>query len=474
MLTAEEKQSYRDKISTVDAEGKRVWIYPKKPSGPYYNWRKWVSYGLLILLFAGPFLRIDGQPVLLLNILERKFIILGQVFWPQDFHLFALALIAGVVFIILFTVVYGRLFCGWVCPQTIFMEMLFRRIEYAIEGDWTAQRKLDKEPWHRTKVLKKGSKHLIFFVISFIIANTFLAYIIGSEELISIITDPPAEHVGGLLAILIFTGVFYGVFAKFREQVCTTVCPYGRLQGVLLDRKSVVVSYDYNRGEPRGKFRKKEDREEVGKGDCIECMQCVQVCPTGIDIRNGTQLECINCTACIDACNTIMDQVNLPRDLIRYDSEEAIADPTKKSGFRMDTRSVAYSLVLVALLGVIGALLFMRSQVETSVLRTPGTMYQEQPDGRISNLYQYKVVNKSNEELEVMLTTPDHPDAEISFVGQESIIQVPPQGTAEGAMFIILPQSAIREISQEINLQVESPAGEEFEAVSTTFLGPVK
>ncbi|MGB3180198.1 MAG: cytochrome c oxidase accessory protein CcoG [Cyclobacteriaceae bacterium] len=466
-------ETYRDKISTVDEQGKRVWVYPKKPSGPYYKWRKWVSYILLTLLFTGPFLKIDGQPVLLINVLERKFIIFGQIFWPQDFHLFALALISFMVFIILFTVVYGRLFCGWVCPQTIFMEMLFRRIEYAIEGDWTAQKKLDRQPWNREKLVKKGSKHIIFFAISFIIANTFLAYIIGSEELLAIVTDPPSAHIGGLSAILIFTLVFYGVFARFREQVCTTVCPYGRLQGVLLDRKSVVVSYDYKRGEPRGKFRKKEDRDAVGKGDCIECKQCVQVCPTGIDIRNGTQLECINCTACIDACNDIMDQVGLPQDLIRYDSEEGIATE-KPSGFRMDTRSVAYSIVLVALIGVMGALLFLRSQVETTILRTPGVMYQEQEDGRISNLYQYKLVNKTNEPLRITFSLDDISGGDISFVGNQEVIELPAQGTAEGAMFILLPRQNIRKVSTELSIKVRGLAEDTItlERVDTRFLGP--
>lgn len=465
--------SYRDKISTVDEQGKRVWVYPKKPSGPYYKWRTWLSYILLVLLFAGPFLRIGGQPVLLLNIIERKFIILGQIFWPQDFHLFALALIAFVVFIILFTVVYGRLFCGWVCPQTIFMEMLFRKIEYAIEGDWTAQKKLDKQPWNREKVIKKGVKHLIFFIISFLIANTFLAYIIGSEELISIVTDPPAAHIGGLMSILIFTGIFYWVFAKFREQVCTTVCPYGRLQGVLLDRKSVVVSYDYKRGEPRGKFRKKEDRDLAGKGDCIDCKQCVFVCPTGIDIRNGTQLECVNCTACIDACNNIMDQVDLPRDLIRYDSEEGIAkgETSRKSGFRMDTRSIVYSIVLVLLLVVMSGLLFLRSPVETTVLRTPGVMYQEQEDGRISNLYQYKVVNKTNDKLEIAIVPAEGAQIEVSFVGNLEKLTLPPQGIVEGAMFIIAPREELTGVSSKIRLEVRNEE-EVLETVKTSFLGP--
>jgi cytochrome c oxidase accessory protein FixG len=207
-----------------------------------------VSYALLILLFAGPHIKIGGEPMLLFNVLERKFVIFGQVFWPQDFYIFAIALVFGVVFIILFTVIFGRLFCGWVCPQTIFMEMVFRRIEYWIEGDWTHQKKLDQMPWTKEKIRKRILKHGIFWGISFLIANTFLAYIIGAEELWAIQTTHPKEHIGGLIALVIFTTVFYGVFARLREQVCTTICPYGRLQGVLLDRNSIVITYDHVRG----------------------------------------------------------------------------------------------------------------------------------------------------------------------------------------------------------------------------------
>jgi cytochrome c oxidase accessory protein FixG len=465
-------EEFRDKIATVDASGKRIWVYPKKPSGEFYRWRSWLSYLLLFVLFTGPFLRIDGQPLLMLNVLERKFVILGQVFWPQDFYLFALGFITFIVFIILFTVVYGRLFCGWVCPQTIFLEMLFRKIEYAIEGDWTAQKKLDRQTWNREKIVKKGSKHLIFFLISFLIANTFLAYIIGSEELLEIITDPPAQHLAGLGAIILFTLVFYWVFARFREQVCTTVCPYGRLQGVLLDRKSTVISYDYKRGEPRGKFRKKEDRSAVGKGDCIDCKQCVYVCPTGIDIRNGTQLECVNCTACIDACNNIMDQVGLPRDLIRYASEKGIAKETGEKGFRMDTRSVAYTVVLALLLLVLSGMLFLRTNVDATILRTPGVMYQTLEGGQISNLYQYKFINKTADSLFIHLSLIEEPQGTLEVVGGSNQIIIASQGVAEGALFIKLPAASLQSISQEVKVGIYNSEDKLIKELDTRFLGP--
>src|SRR4030066_798824 len=315
-------ESFRDHIATITDEGKRKWIYPKKPSGKFYNARTIVSIFLILFLMIAPFIKVNGHPLLLLDILNRNFILFPIPFGPHDFHLFALAIIALAVFIILFTVIFGRVFCGWACPQTIFMEMVFRKIEYWIEGDSKDQRKLKSAPWTGIKFFKKFTKQIIFFGIAFIISNIFLSYIIGIDELIKIITDPPSEHLQGLFAITVFSGIFYFVFSNFREQACTIVCPYGRLQGVLLDRDSIVIAYDNVRGEPRRKFKKDEGWDN--RGDCIGGYQCMEVCPTGIDIRNGIQLECVNCTACIDACDDIMDKVNRPRGLIRYASQNSI------------------------------------------------------------------------------------------------------------------------------------------------------
>ena len=341
-------ESYRDSIATVDKDGKRIWLYPKKPKGKFTNYRTYLSWILLIVLFGMPFIKVDGEPFMMFNVLTRNFIVFGVHFAPQDLYLFVLAMLTFIVFIVLFTVVFGRLFCGWVCPQTIFMEMVFRKIEYAIEGDANAQRRLNKAPWDSQKIFKKTLKHVIFYLLAILIANTFLSYIIGVDEVGKIISDPIQQHMGGFIAMLVFSAVFYGVFAFMREQVCIAVCPYGRLQSVLLDENSVVVAYDYIRGEPRGKVKKKAkpkdnplhsiqasvaspvEKIETQLGDCIDCKMCVKVCPTGIDIRNGTQLECVNCTACIDACDEIMEKVDRPLGLIRYDSEKGIKEGVKK------------------------------------------------------------------------------------------------------------------------------------------------
>lgn len=400
----QDDEQFRDKIATVNEEGDRIWIYPKKPSGRFYNKRKILSYVLLIILFGAPHLKIGGHQSLLFNVIERKFVIFGKVFWPQDLYLFAIALIIGVVFVILFTIIYGRLFCGWVCPQTIFMEMVFRRIEYMIEGDWTHQKKLDSEPWNAKKIGKKTLKHGIFWIISFLIANTFLAYIIGSDELWRIQTDPVGAHLAGFMSIIIFTTVFYLVFSRLREQVCTTICPYGRLQGVLLDQNSMVVAYDHKRGEERAKFKKTEDRKAAGKGDCIDCHQCVNVCPTGIDIRNGTQLECVNCTACIDACDHMMDGVGLERGLIRFVSENGIKTGNK---FQWTRRVKAYTALLAGLLVVMVTLLVTRKDFETTILRQRGSTYMVTKDGKLANIFEINFTNKTNKDIDIILILED-------------------------------------------------------------------
>ncbi|HCX20859.1 MAG: cytochrome c oxidase accessory protein CcoG [Flammeovirgaceae bacterium] len=461
----QEEESYRDHISTVDDSGKRVWLYPKKPKGRFTNYRQLVSYLLLGILFAGPFIKIEGQPLLKFDIIDREFVIFGQVFWPQDFHLAVIGMITTVVFIILFTVVYGRIFCGWICPQTIFMEHVFRRVEFWIEGDYMKQKKLDKQEWNTEKVVKKTSKHIIFLLISAVIMHTFVAYIVGVDDLWAMIGNGPAEEPLAFVAIVVFTGLFYGVFSKMREQVCTTICPYGRLQGVLLDRQSIVVAYDHVRGETRGKIRKGQDREEQGLGDCIDCHQCVYVCPTGIDIRNGTQLECVNCTACIDACDSIMDKVGKPRGLVRYASEDNIAEnkPSRFTG-----RMKAYTTVLFILIGVLVTLLYLRSDVETTILRTPGMMYQEREDGTISNLYQLKMVNKTAEDMPIELRL-EGIDGKLEMVGDNLLLKK--QGLGEGAFFIVLDPADLTKMSTDIQIGVYSN-GEQIETVKTRFLGP--
>jgi cytochrome c oxidase accessory protein FixG len=390
------EEEFRDTLATVDAKGKRVWIFPKKPFGRFHNWRIVVTTILLTIFFVGPFLSYRDRPFMLFNIFERKFILFGQVFWPQDFFLLALTLITFFVFVILFTVAFGRIWCGWACPQTLFMEMVFRKIEYWIEGDANEQRRLKNAPWTTNKIIKKGSKQLIFILISIIISHTTMAYLIGIDEVKTIVSQSPAEHMTGFIGLVAFTALFYGVFAWFREQACIAVCPYGRLQGVLLVKNSIVVAYDWLRGEPRGKLKKHQATITEKQGDCIDCKLCVHVCPTGIDIRNGTQLECVNCTACIDVCDDVMTKIHKPKGLIRYSSYTAIKEGTQKL---FTSRIAGYTIVLTALISLLSYFVFTRADIETTVLKVPGTLYTKTDDGQITNLYSIEFVNKTFEDI---------------------------------------------------------------------------
>ncbi|MGA9239776.1 cytochrome c oxidase accessory protein CcoG [Robiginitalea sp.] len=463
-------ENFRDSIGTISEEGKRAWVFPKKPSGRFYTYRKYVSYALLVFLVAAPFIKVNGNQFLMFNVLERKFNIFGFPFWPQDFHLFVISMIIGVIFIALFTVAFGRIFCGWMCPQTIFMEMVFRRIEYWIDGDRGAQIRLDRAPWNAEKIRKRLLKWTVFFIISFLIANVFLAYLIGSDELIGYVMDGPSQHMGTLAALLIFTAVFYFVFAWFREQVCIIACPYGRMQGVLLDDKSVVVAYDYKRGEGengRKKFRKNEDREALGHGDCIDCLQCVHVCPTGIDIRNGTQLECVNCTACIDECDTIMEKIGYPKGLIRYASEVEISD---KIPFKFTPRMKGYAAVLTVLMGVLVGMLFLRNDLEATILRLPGQLYERKENNMISNVYTYKLINKTSQSVpDINFKLLSH-NGTITFV-KGSGFDVPAQELSEGTLFIEINNAALSGDKDKVKIGVYS-GDELIETTTARFLAP--
>lgn len=448
--------TFRDRLSTVDDEGKRKWVFPKMPKGKLYNWRRFVAYILLAFFYAAPHLELSGEPLLFFNFLERKFILFGNTFYPQDFHLLVFAFIAGLVFIIFFTVVYGRIFCGWVCPQTVFMEFLYRPIEYLIDGDRKRQIQLARQSWNGEKILKRTVKHALFFAISFFTMMTFLAYIIGFEGVKVLLAGWPLTNFTGFLFFFLFTFLHYGVFSWFREQVCTLVCPYGRLQGVMLDSNSIVVAYDYNRGEPRG---------PKNTGDCINCFNCVDACPTGIDIRDGTQLECINCTACIDACNSVMSRINKPKGLIRYASDKAIMESHK---VKFNARAIAYSVVLAILLGLVGYFLMVRGEVETTFIRAQGSLYQEYGEDRYSNLYNLQMINKTKQPVAAELKLLSH-IGEIKIMGDA--LSAEKGEVAKRMLLIVLAKEDLKSSKTNIEIGVYSK-GELLETISSTFVGP--
>lgn len=461
-----EGESYRDRITTVDENGKRKWVFAyKPPSGKFYNIRTWLSFLYFILFFGMPFVYVNERPFFLLNIPQAKFILFGKVFWPQDFFILGLTMVTFVFFIVLFTAAFGRLFCGWACPQTNFMEMMFRKVEFFILGDAPAQRQLKAAPWTSKKIFKVGLKQVAFYLLSFLIANTFLAYVIGVQELEKIITEPVITHIGGLTSILIFSAVFFAVYSYFREQACIVVCPYGRLQSVLMDKNSMIVAYDYKRGEPRGPIKK---GEEQVKGDCIDCHACVKVCPTGIDIRNGLQMECVACTACIDACDNIMDHIHKPKGLIRYASENSIATGEP---LHFTTRMKLYTGLLLVVLAVLSILLMTRKDVDPTIMRTPGQLFQERGNDSISNLYNIKVVNKTMKMVPLTIKL-EGGNGTIESVGKP-IVEVAKEGQGSGSFFVILPKSALHSRKTSILLSFWQ-GDKKISESKTNFLGPLK
>ena len=462
-------ETFRDSVSTVDQSGARKWVYPKKPKGKFTNYRDIVTVFLLAVFFVVPFIKLNGNPLLKINIIDREFFIIGQPFYPQDFFILALGAITSLVFIILLTVVFGRIFCGWICPQTIFMEGVFRKIEYWIEGDRNKQIKLANQPWNSEKILKKGLKWFIYTIISLIITHWMFMYIVGYEEVLKIMKGGPIEYPSNFIVMFIFTGLFYFVFAWFREQVCTLVCPYGRLQGVLIDKETINVFYDFKRGENRSKWRKGEDRKAAGKGDCIDCNQCVVVCPTGIDIRNGQQLECINCTMCIDACDEVMVKTGLPKGLIRYASQDEIE---KEQKFKFTNRMKAYSVVLLALVGFLGYLLNNRGELEAKFIKPAGSTFFIK-DKKINNTYNYTFLNKTNEDKKVTIKVIKPQNGEIILSDNNSIILKRDKLT-KGTVNVTFPEIQIKQSKQNITIGVYDDKGKLLDTFDTYFEGPFK
>ena len=463
-----EAETFRDSVATIEQSGTRKWVYPKKPKGKFTNYRDLVTLFLLAIFFILPFIKLNGNPFLKINIIDREFFIIGQPFYPQDFFILALGAITSVVFIILFTVVFGRIFCGWICPQTIFMEGVFRKIEYWIEGDRNKQIKLANQPWTGEKIWKKTLKWSIYVIISLIITHWMFMYIVGYQDVLKIMQEGPVVYPTNFIVMIIFTGLFYFVFAWFREQVCTLVCPYGRLQGVLIDKETINVFYDFNRGENRAKWRKGEDRKAAGKGDCIDCNQCVVVCPTGIDIRNGQQLECINCTMCIDACDEVMVKTGLPKGLIRYATQDEIE---KEEKFKFTTRMKAYSVVLLALLGFLGYLLNNRGTLEAKFIKPAGSTYYIK-DGKINNTYNYTFLNKSNKDHTVTIKVIKPAKGEVIFSG-ENVILLKRDNLLKGTVNISFPEADISQPRQNITIGVYEN-GKLLDTFDTYFEGPFK
>ncbi|MBL7714236.1 MAG: cytochrome c oxidase accessory protein CcoG [Bdellovibrionales bacterium] len=395
-----ESPSQNTRLSTIDASGNRLWVYPSDVSGRYRNRRTWVSGLLLLVFLLLPWLRMGGHQAVLFDIWNGRFSVFGLRFWSHDAPILLFLIAGAAVSLALVTSIWGRLWCGWACPQTVFVDLVFRRIERWIEGDAVRRRQLDQGPWNEDKVSKKIFKWVAYFFVALIISHSFVAYFIGTEKLAIMISRSPGENLGTFTAMSIMTAAVLFDFGWFREQFCTLLCPYGRFQSVLMDQRSLAIVYDSKRGEPR---RGAAAAQKQNQGDCIDCEKCVHVCPTGIDIRNGLQMECIACTACADACDGVMEKIGKPVGLVRYSS-------VQEKGLKRFARPGAYFLVLCVLISGLYFVLAKREPVELTLIRKVGAPYEEvlRPgqEKEIVNSFKLDLLNQTFETIEVEFAQP--------------------------------------------------------------------
>lgn len=455
-------------LPTLNEDGTRRWIRPKPSHGKWWHRRRVVAYALMLVFFAVPHLRVFGKPLFLMNLPERQFTLLTYTFLPTDTLLFMLVMACGVFGIFLVTALFGRAWCGWACPQTIYLEFLFRPIGRWFDGGYTGSRNLDKEgSWFTPRRL---AKYATFLVLSLFVAHTFLAYFVGTDHLYKWMTRSPADHPTSFLLVVLMTGVVWFNFTYFREQTCLIVCPYGRWQAALLDQQSLIVAYDVARGEPRELGTK---HRSAGAGDCISCNACVQTCPTGIDIRNGLQMECVHCTQCVDACDDVMLRIGKPTGLIRYTSQAALAG-RKRHWLRM--RTILYPALMIGLGGTLIVTLAMKESADVTVLRGIGAPFTEEADGRIANQVRIRVTNRGATPAAYQLTLQSS-DAQtpladsVTMVAPENPLAVDPGATHSTSVFILLPRSAFVKGERFVTLHLTD--GQKFQKeIQYRLLGP--
>ncbi len=455
-------------LPTLNEDGTRRWIRPKPSHGAWWKRRQTVAYLLMAIFFAAPHIRVFGKPVFLMDLPRRQFTLMGYTFLPTDTLLFMFTLASGVIGIFLITALWGRAWCGWACPQTVYLEFLFRPIGRWFDGGYTQSRSLDKQgAWFTPRRL---GKYLTFFLLALFVSHTLLAFFVGTDQLYSWMLHSPAAHPSAFFFVVLFTGIVWFNFTYFREQTCLIVCPYGRWQSALIDRQSLIVAYDYNRGEPREHATKARD---PNAGDCIDCNACVQTCPTGIDIRNGLQMECVHCTQCIDACDDIMTKVGKPTGLIRYSSQDALAG---KPRTLLRLRTVLYPLVLCILLGGLGTAMFLKEPADLTVLRGLDGPFATEADGRISNQIRVKITNRRSADMAYSivldgLTGASVTSGEVSVVAPENPLRVRAGETRATSVFVLLPARAFTNGERFITITVSDERGYH-EAVPYRLLGP--
>ena len=430
-ITSNAPEAQEQVLSTMNRDGSRRRIRPKVSKGRYHRRRRLTAWALILSFVLIPILKINGKPLMLFDIARREFTLFGATFLPTDTFLLMLLLFIIFVGIFLITAVWGRVWCGWACPQTVYMEFIYRPLEVFIEGGRSRQIKTDKTGLSGRRVVK----NVVFFVVSALLANTFLAYFVGWSQLLGWMTSPPTQHPAAFGVMLGTTLLMFGDFGWFREQTCIVACPYGRFQSVLLDRQSLIVGYEEARGEPRERWRKNKERTS---GDCIDCNLCVSTCPTGIDIRNGgLQMECVACTQCIDACDSVMDKIGKPRGLVRYTSQAELESGRRKF---LRPRLVVYSAMLLVMFSTLGFSLLGKSTADVTILRGLGAPFSTLPSGEISNQIRIKIANRSDEERSYTFELVDAED--LTLVAPENPLTVGPgESQMTGAFITTQPSS---------------------------------
>ncbi len=459
-------------LSTLTRDGTRRWMYPVPSPGKFLDRRKLVAWVLILLYLLLPVLRIGGRPAVLLDFIHRQFALFGIVFYPTDTILLMLFLIGILLTVVIGTALLGRVWCGWACPQTVYLEFLFRPVERLIEGPEHVRKRRNSGPLTFDKVWRKVTKICIFLVFSLVLAHTFVAYFVGWTVLLQWIQGAPVGHIGFFVMMALTTGLILFNFGFFREQMCTITCPYARMQSVLLDVDSLIVSYDTTRGEPRSKRSKKKLGEEAAgiipaQGDCIDCGACVRTCPTGIDIRDGLQMECITCTQCIDACDSIMDRIGKPRGLVRYTSENELAG---KSTRILRPRTLIYSVLLLAVFSVFTIALTSRSNFDINVGRSVGDPFTVLPDGRIANRLRFRIRNQTADDATFWITALEPSDAEIRMVGVNDVPLAPGE-MKHVESWVIIPPEAFTSDSVEGRFRIDFSNTENTE-LTFVLLGP--
>jgi cytochrome c oxidase accessory protein FixG len=460
-------------LTTMDREGNRRWMYPTPSKGRFYYQRLWLGWALIALFVALPIVHINGQPAVLLDFINREFALFGLIFYPTDTFLLLLLGLSALVSIFLLTALLGRVWCGWGCPQTVYLEFVFRPIERWIEGKEHVRKRRNDGPWSFDKAWRKAAKWALYLAISLALAHVFVSYFVGWDRLLQWMTQPPTEQWGFFIMMSVTTALILFDFGYFREQMCTITCPYARFQSVLLDEDSLIVSYDPVRGEPRAKRSKKKiQQEEAGLipqlGDCIDCYACVRTCPTGIDIRDGLQMECIACTQCIDACDDIMDNIGKPRGLIRYTSEHELEGRATRV---LRGRTVIYSVLLVALVAMLGVGIATRGAFDVNVGRAVGEPFVELPDGTVANRLRFRVHNQTASPATYRIEAVDPAEASVRIVGVQPVA-LDAQEMKRTEAWVVVPPSIFADSDRrDATFRIAFDDGSE-QVVSFPLLGP--